>query len=1138
MVGPIRFDGPVSGIDFTSIITQLLAAQRRPEEALKNRIQGNTDKKTALLDVNVSLLGLQSSIQLLSRPSFFSQTKASSNNEAILTASGTGAPAGTYTFTVRQVAQAHQLISNGFPDASSTPVTTTAGTLKIELGGGSLERRTPLSLLNAQSGFDRGSIRITDSAGNAAVIDLRGVATVQDVLDEINTSSDVSVTASADAGRLVIRDNAGGGGTLKVENSGSDATAASLGIAGSAVTTTSGQFIFGTQIGTVDGSTSLRLLNDGLGVRQAAGTDFSITDAHGITFAVDLQGSDNTLQKVVDRLNTAATGAGSTLVASLAQDGAALVLGDATGGGSISVTPASGAFAAADLGLGSYGPTGWTQVAAEDATTGATGGAGTRLVGRSLLPSLNSTLRGLLNGGQTNTVAAERKGVADGSITLTDRAGHPPVSVDVSSRVETSATGFTSTSVNVASTNGFAVGNRIRLQTSAGAEYRTVTEISGATVRFDRALAGTVTTGDAVYALNDSLSDILRTVNQAASAAGVQVRVGLNGEGNGLSVTDLSGASASSLTVSGAPATDLGIAGSIAASVLKGTDLDVQYLGENTALSSLNGGQGVAAGQIRILDTAAHAFSVSLAGLTVTALGQVLTNINGAASAAGSGVRARINDTGDGVLLEDTTPGSGVLQVQEVNNGRTARDLNLLGAASATSPAKIDGTFEYSIAVAANAKLQDVATAINNRGIPVSATVINDGSTVNPARLTLTSGRAGESGRMTVSSTISGLSFSTTARAQDTVLLSGSGGPNSEPALITTSGTTLKDIVPGLTLQVHSASAGPVSLTVTHDPQAVVDQVQKFVDSYNAVVQKIQGYTTFDADTFETGPLFSETAVRRLQRDLANLVSRPVEGILPGGVQSLAEVGVKLTSVGSLAFNSSALSAKLQDSFDQVESLFILQRRITSTTALNDLNAGSGIRDTSGADFKVHARNGTTFSVDLGGATTVGSVLSAINGAPGNGGLVHAQISSDGFSLELVDSSLTELNPLSVTAVGGAPAASQLKILLAAPSGQNVLKGGLIGLRGDPGVASRFNEHLDAVTRAGDGSIATRTAGLDKSSKDLNKSIDAIEKRALTAQENLVRKFTKLEQIIAQSQSTQARLSGLLSGILAGNGTN
>ena len=134
MVGPIRVDGLASGIDYGSIVEQLLSAQRRPITQFQDRITIAAKKKAGLLQLNANLLAYKSSMGALSKPSFWNRTQVASSNENALEASGSQvASTGAYTFSVRRLATAHQNISNGFIDADTTQLTSTDSVITLEI---------------------------------------------------------------------------------------------------------------------------------------------------------------------------------------------------------------------------------------------------------------------------------------------------------------------------------------------------------------------------------------------------------------------------------------------------------------------------------------------------------------------------------------------------------------------------------------------------------------------------------------------------------------------------------------------------------------------------------------------------------------------------------------------------------------------------------------------------------------------------------------------------------------------------------------------------------------------------------------------------------------------------------------------
>jgi flagellar hook-associated protein 2 len=97
---------------------------------------------------------------------------------------------------------------------------------------------------------------------------------------------------------------------------------------------------------------------------------------------------------------------------------------------------------------------------------------------------------------------------------------------------------------------------------------------------------------------------------------------------------------------------------------------------------------------------------------------------------------------------------------------------------------------------------------------------------------------------------------------------------------------------------------------------------------------------------------------------------------------------------------------------------------IGRSTSLAQINDGRGIHTaTAGADFTVHASDGSTFDVTLATAKTIGQVIDAINTA--TTGKVVASVSADGSGLRLTD---TLAGAVSVTALTDSKAAADLGI--------------------------------------------------------------------------------------------------------------
>ncbi|MCK4873727.1 MAG: flagellar filament capping protein FliD [Phycisphaerales bacterium] len=416
-MGTITSDiGLISGINIRQLIDQLMAIESRPLYRAEERIAALQFQQTAFLDINARLLSLGNLAGAFRVSSIFQSAKATSSDTDVLTASANeDAAVGTYNLTVHRLVSTHQEISRGFADKDSGAIGADAFT--FEIGGGQLAVDTELAYLNSSTGVDRGSIRIEDSQGNSATIDLSTAVTVSDVIEAINSDSTLEVTATVDDDHFVITDD--NAGAVTVSDVYGSSTATSLGIAGSGTGSITGSSVFGLSV-----NTALSSLNDATGILITDGADGATYDMQitvGGTSAqialgelVDgdgevVQARAVTIGDVIDRINEELAG---SLTASVSADGKRLELTATNPADTITVTEIGSSTTARDLGI-----------------LGTDTGA---ITGDALIAGLNSTLVGSLNGGSGLGAATD--------ITITDRAGNAFSSaLDVSSYVSVDA---------------------------------------------------------------------------------------------------------------------------------------------------------------------------------------------------------------------------------------------------------------------------------------------------------------------------------------------------------------------------------------------------------------------------------------------------------------------------------------------------------------------------------------------------------------------------------------------------------------------------------------------------------------------------------------------------------------------------
>ena len=938
--------GLISGIDTATLIDQLIAIERRPVENLQARVGALDVQRAAFMGLSAQLLAVQNAILGFGRPSFFRRFNSASTNESVLTASaGETAAPGSYTFRVRSMVTNHSLISRGFADADRTPVG--VGALTVEVGNGRVNKSTQLDTLNGGAGVRRGVITITDRSGVTADIDLSTALKIDDVLNAINSNTTINVRASvtgvssngATGDRIVIEDLTGGTGTFVVADKDGGSTGADLGIVidaavdrvdghdlvrlssstplsilndGNGVgrfradtdlkfSTTLGDFTVSlTNILATRLDTDLRMLNSGNGVRLGT---IRITDRSGASAEIDLSGA-RSVRDVLDAINAADISVSATVIQ--VNDDSFFQITDTTDipeeaehADKLKIEDVTG-FAAADLGIA--GEVQGTSVHGQDIYRIETIGDVINAI--NFAPDNNSfvqasisedgngiTLRAL---GLGNTFTVTPGGNEDGEVSTAARdlglLGAEGVALYESHHLVAGLDTVLLHSLNGG--QGVGVGT-VRL-----------TDRAGQTTSID--FSGVHTLQDVIDLINlDDTTSLVASVNAA---------------GNGMVLGDESGGTGPVIIedVSGTLAADLSIAGTFTEAEgesINSGNLQLQYISRQTLLADLNGGRGVTPGTFRITDSNGAVYVVNLSD-TAKTMGDVIDAIN---RVAPDTIEARINDTGDGIVVVDTSGGATPLSIEDRDGGRAAADLRLTGTAGAGENF-IDGSFEIRIEIDAQDTLESISQKINDLGAGFTASVLNHGGTVNPYSLTITSEVSGRRGELVIDSIGVDLGLTTLSRAQDAVITIGD-DTSANPLVVSSPTNTVEGIVDGVTLNLLSPSDEPVTLTISQDLDGIVQAVKTFVEKYNNALNTIDNNTRFNPDTYERGPLLGDRTINLVRNRLLRVMLRRFEGT-DESVSRLFSVGLRLGTGNRLEFDEERFRDVYGESPKLVEELF------------------------------------------------------------------------------------------------------------------------------------------------------------------------------------------------------------------------
>ena len=180
--------GPISGIDYGSLITGLTSLEQQPINQIGTRINSLDQQNNALLGVSALLTGLKVSAASFTSSAIFRAATATAADPTVINATaGIGTPVGNYNFNVQRLASASQQVTQGF--SSSTAAARFTGNYHSPSSAEVNSMTMPSSAPSTASGRHRGSIRITDkAAGNSTLaVDLSNAVDIADVVDRRRT---------------------------------------------------------------------------------------------------------------------------------------------------------------------------------------------------------------------------------------------------------------------------------------------------------------------------------------------------------------------------------------------------------------------------------------------------------------------------------------------------------------------------------------------------------------------------------------------------------------------------------------------------------------------------------------------------------------------------------------------------------------------------------------------------------------------------------------------------------------------------------------------------------------------------------------------------------------------------------------
>ena len=232
-----------------------------------------------------------------------------------------------------------------------------------------------------------------------------------------------------------------------------------------------------------------------------------------------------------------------------------------------------------------------------------------------------------------------------------------------------------------------------------------------------------------------------------------------------------------------------------------------------------------------------------------------------------------------------------------------------------------------------NNTLTGIRDAINNANAGVSASIINDGTN---NRLILSSETSGAIGAVSLSSTDAGLGalatgMTTATAAQDAKF-------TVDGIAIQKSSNAVTDAIQGVTLNL--AKIGTSQVSVATDTASITTNIQQFVSAYNSLQSSIKSNTSYDATNNTPSVLTGDSTTRYIQQTFLNIFNTDVPGA-PSGQSNLTDIGITFQADGTLAVDSTKLSAALANPSINVGNIFAKSSSGTGYASQIDTSVGN-----------------------------------------------------------------------------------------------------------------------------------------------------------------------------------------------------
>ena len=188
---------------------------------------------------------------------------------------------------------------------------------------------------------------------------------------------------------------------------------------------------------------------------------------------------------------------------------------------------------------------------------------------------------------------------------------------------------------------------------------------------------------------------------------------------------------------------------------------------------------------------------------------------------------------------------------------------------------------------------------------------------------------------------------------------------------ITRSDNSIDDLLTGVTLNLKNSDAGTtITLNIERDLTAIEENIQSFVEAYNAVASYIYEQQSYDTEEETTGGvLFGDGTLSSVKSDLSSILVQQIWGV-SSEFSILGLAGINLDNEGQLSIDSDKLSGFLETNFNDILQLFC----VNGTSDSGTLEYVSSTMDTEAGEYTVNITQFATKNSDVSDTAVSGTL--------------------------------------------------------------------------------------------------------------------------------------------------------------------